>query len=152
MDAGSIFLICFVVAFSLLLTGGWWFGYPLLMCAARRGTSRQRGGIGASQDERSSVVGRPDLSSRRHLTLHQSATSPSSTQLRHCPRASPASSITSIFSGTKSSCGVHKATELDILKDPHDLYNMIPVPPVPKRSLGRHVAEIGTQVSVPPSI
>lgn len=58
MDAGSIFLICFVVVFSLILIGGWWFGYPLLMCLARRETSRRRlcqspqTGMRVAQDER----------------------------------------------------------------------------------------------------
>jgi hypothetical protein len=159
MDAGSTFLICCLGVFSLLLIGGWWFGYPLLMRFARRGTSRQhlcqspQTRMGVAQDGQESRrssgnVRGHGLSSWKHLTDHQSTTLPSDDQAHHSSRASPASSITSVFSGTKSSCSVHKAKELDILQEPHDLSNMIPAPPVPKRSLGRQVTEIGTQVSV----
>jgi hypothetical protein len=41
MDSGSIFLICFVVVFSSLLIGGWWFGHPLLVRYARKKSSQR---------------------------------------------------------------------------------------------------------------
>jgi hypothetical protein len=163
MDAGSIFLICFVVVFGSLLICGWRFGHPLLMCYARRRTPRRppqqspqtesgRAQDGEEPPRTRGKVRSHSLLSWRYLTRHQSATSLSGDQPNHSPRASPGGSVLSTFSQMISSCSIHKATGLDIVKEPHDLYNMVAVPPVPKQSLSRRVTDIGTQVSLLPPI
>lgn len=159
MDAGAIFLISFIVVFGSLLVGGWWCGHPLLMLWTRLvlprrppQQSRESGSQMARRMEESprtrSDVRRYNLSSWKHLTHHQSVASRVNDETNHSPQALPASSTSSTFSQPQSSCSILKVTELDVVKQPHDLCNMLPVPPVPKQGLSRRVAEIGTQVSL----
>jgi hypothetical protein len=155
MDAGSIFLICFGVVFGSLLIGGWRFGHPLLIRYAKRKSSQrllvQNPQIGietAQGGQESSVTSGKTRNLNWASWRHRSAPSTSDDQSSPSPRASPASSLLSTILQNKSSCSSHKITELDIMKQPHDLYNMVAVPPVPKQCLSRRAADIGTQVSL----
>ena len=158
MDAGSIFLICFVSAFGSLLVGGWWFGHPLLVHYAKRKSSqipstqnRQEAGETAQGVQESSEsaekAGSLNWPSWRHLIYRPNATSTSDRPI-HSPRASPVSRLSSITPQSIPSDHRYKITEFVVIKEPHDLNNMAAVPPVPKQSLTRPVAEIGTQVSL----
>jgi hypothetical protein len=158
MDAGSIFLICFVGAFGSLLVGGWWFGHPLLVHCAKRKPSqipstqnRQEAGETAQgvQDSNESAekAGSLNWSSWRHLIYRPTATSTPDHPI-HSSRASPVNRLSSITPQSIPSCYRYKVTEFVVIKEPHDLNNMAAVPPVPKQSLTRPVAEIGTQVSL----
>ena len=159
MDAGSIFLICFVVVLGLLLIGGWQFGHPLMVRYARRRTLRrppQRNlqvGSEVAQDQEwlpraSSKARWHKMSPWGYPTRHQSATLPLDDKLNQSTQSSPASSIKSTISQTKSSYSVHKTIIPDIVKERHDLFDMVSLPPVPKQSLSRRVADFGTQVSL----
>jgi hypothetical protein len=156
MDAGSIFLICFVGAFGSLLVGGWWFGHPALVHYAKRKSSqipstqnRQEAGEMAQGVQESSEsaekAGSLNWPSWRHLIYRPTATSTSDRAI-HSPRASPVSS--SITPQSMPSDHRYKITEFVVIKEPHNFNNMAAVPPVPKQSLTRPVAEIGTQVSL----
>jgi hypothetical protein len=158
MDAGSIFLICFVSAFGSLLIGGWWLGYPLLVHYAKRKSSqipstqiRQEASETAQgiqeSSESSEKAGSLNWPSWKHLIYRPTATSTSDRPI-HSPRASPASGLSSITPQSMPSDHRYKITEFVVIKEPHDLNNMAAVPPVPKQSLTRPVAEIGTQVSL----
>lgn len=149
MDAGSIFLICFVGAFGSLLVGGWWFSHPLLVHHAKRKSSqipstqsRQEAGETAQGVQESSEstekAGSLNWPSWRHLIYRPI----------HSPRASPVSRLSPITPQSMPSDHRYKITEFVVIKEPHDLNNMAAVPPVPKQSLTRPVAEIGTQVSL----
>jgi hypothetical protein len=160
MDAGSIFLICFVGAFGSLLVGGWWLGHPLLVHYAKRKSSRipstqirQEAGETAQGvqelSESSEKAASLNWPSWRHLIYHPTATSTSTSDRPiHSPRASPVSRLSSITPQSMPSDHRYKITEFVVIKEPHDLNNMAAVPPVPKQSLTRPVAEIGTQVSL----
>jgi hypothetical protein len=158
MDAGSIFLICFVSAFGSLLVGGWWFGHPLLVHYAKRKSpqipstqNRQEAGETAQGVQESSEsaekAGSLNWPSWRHLIYRPTANSISDRPLQS-PRASPVSRLSSITSQSIPSDHRYKITEFVVIKEPHNLNNMAVVPPVPKQSLTRPVAEIGTQVSL----
>lgn len=158
MDAGSIFLICFISAFGSLLVGGWWFDHPLLVHYAKRKSSqipstqsRQEAGETAQGVQESSEsaekAGSLNWPSWRHLIYRPTATSTSDRPI-HSPRASPISRLSPITPQSMPSDHRYKITEFVVIKEPHDLNNMAAVPPVPKQSLTRPVAEIGTQVSL----
>jgi hypothetical protein len=140
MDAGLIFLICFVGAFGSLLVGGWWLGHPLLVHYAKRKPSQ----IPSTQNRQEASLNWP---SWRYLIYRPTATSTSDRPI-HSPRASSASRLSSITPQSIPSDHRYKITELVVIKEPHDLKNMAAVPPVPKQSLTRPVTEIGTQVSL----
>jgi hypothetical protein len=156
MDAGSIFLICFVGAFGSLLIGGWRFGHPLLVRYAKRRSSRipltqnqQEGSETAQGVQESSESAEKaeslDWPSWRHLIYRPAATSTSDRPFQF-PPASPVSRFSSTTLQSMPSDHRYKITEFVVTKEPHDLNNMAAVPPVPKQSLSRPVAEIGTQV------
>jgi hypothetical protein len=157
MDAGSIFLICFVGAFGSLLIGGWWFGHPLLLHYAKQKSSRiplmqiQQGSETAQGVQESSEsaekVGSPNWPSWRHLIYRPTATSASDRPLQF-PPASPVSRLSSTTLQSMPSERRYKTTEFVLTNEPHDFNNMAAVPPIPKQSLSRPVAEIGTQVSL----
>ena len=159
MDAGSIFLICFVAIFGSLLIAGWRFGHPLLVRYARRRPSRAPPGqipqtgsetMGGGQEsaETSGEARTLNWASRENLVRGPSATFPSDDQPNPSSRASPVSTLSFTTSQTRSSGGSDEFPELDLVKEPHDLHNMAPIPPLPKESLSRRIAEIGAQVSL----
>ena len=161
MDASLIFLICFGVIFGSLLLGGWHFGHPLLLWYARRKSSRDRtsqnqqtGNEAAQGRSGSAAASRMaeglNRASENHILHNRSAPSTSDEQPNSSPRASPVRRLSSATSQTRSSDGSDKFTESDLMREPHDLHNMIPVPPVPKKNFSRPVADVGTQVSLFP--
>ena len=158
MDAGSIFLICFVGAFGSLLVGGWRLGHPLLVHYAKRKSSRipstqirqeaSRTAQGVQESSESpEKAASLNWPSWRHLIYRPTTTSTSDSPLQF-PPASPVSRLSSTTLQSMPSEQRCKTTEFVVTNEPHDFNNMTAVPPIPKQSLSRPVVEIGTQVSL----
>lgn len=157
MEAGSIFLISFAVIFSSLLIGGWWFTHSLLIRYTKRKLSHQSAlqhSQTVSETTQELVETSEDARNlnwlyESHPISGRSRTSTIDSQLNPPSRASSASSILSSGLSQTNGCdNSYKITEWHSTNEPHDLSNMVAIPPIPKQSLSRRAADIGTQVSL----